>query len=105
MTETKAARERAPTHPGALLREDILPAMGVSISKAAKDLGISRQNLHRILREEGPITPEMALRLGSYCRNGPDLWIRMQNAYDLWRLKQDLEEDLKEIENSSPVAA
>ncbi len=99
MTELK----RAPTHPGALLREDVLPAMGVSISRAARDMGTSRQNLHRILREEGPVTADMAVRLGAYCRNGPDLWLRMQAAYDLWHARNTLKKEAREIEKRSPV--
>ena len=47
---------RAPTHPGAILREDVLPALGISVSQAARDLGISRQMLHRILAEEASVT-------------------------------------------------
>jgi addiction module HigA family antidote len=81
--------KRAPTHPGAILREDVLPAVGMSITGVAKALGVSRQQLHRIMAETAPVTPEMALRLGKFCGNGPDLWLRMQAAYDLWRARLD----------------
>ena len=67
-----AARQRPPTHPGALLRQDVLPALGVSVAAAARNLGISRQALQRILAERAPVTPAMALRLDRYCGNGPD---------------------------------
>ena len=87
-----------PTHPGALLREDVLPAIGISISKVAARLGVTRQTLHRILAEESAITPEMALRLGKFCGNGPDLWLRMQEAYDLWHAERRLRDELKGIE-------
>lgn len=81
---------RPPTHPGAILREDVLPALKLTVSQAARDLGVSRQLLHRVLNEQGPITPEMALKIGRLCGNGPDLWINMQAAHDLWHAKQKL---------------
>lgn len=74
---------RIPTHPGALLREDVLPALDISVSAAAAKLGVSRQMLHKILAEKAPVTPEMAVRLGKFCGNGPELWLRMQASHDL----------------------
>ncbi len=81
-----------PTHPGALLREDVLPALHISATAAARALGVSRQTLHAILAERAGVTPEMALRLGKLCGNGPGLWLRMQQARDLWRAERDLAE-------------
>jgi addiction module HigA family antidote len=89
--------KRAPTHPGAILREDVLPAVGMSITGVAKALGVSRQQLHRIMAETAPVTPEMALRLGKFCGNGPDLWLRMQAAYDLWRARLDHGQTIERI--------
>ena len=88
---------RAPTHPGALLREVVLPAMGVSISQAAREMGISRQQLHKILAEGRAVTAEMASRLGKYCRNGPELWLNMQSTYDLWYAQCELRDELEHI--------
>jgi addiction module HigA family antidote len=69
-TESPARRPlRAPTHPGALLREDVLPAIGEAVAGAAKKLGVTRRHLHRILAEKAPISPEMAIRLGKFCGN------------------------------------
>ena len=56
-------RRRPPTHPGELLREDILPAMGISVGEFARRIGVSRQVMHRILAETHGLTPEMALRM------------------------------------------
>ena len=89
--------QRCPTHPGAILREDVLPALKFSVSKAAHDLGITRQTLHRILAEKASITPEMAARLGRFCGNGPGLWLRMQQEYDLWRVERALAAKLRKI--------
>jgi addiction module HigA family antidote len=89
--------ERAPTHPGAILREDILPALGMSVVEAARHLKVSRQTMHRILAERTGVTPEMAVRLGKFCGNGPGLWLRMQQAHDLWRVEHELRDLIEEI--------
>jgi addiction module HigA family antidote len=88
---------RPPTHPGAILREDVLPALALSVSEAARQLGVTRQMLHRIIAEKSSITPAMAARLGRFCGNGPGLWLRMQQAYDLWRAERALGDALKKI--------
>ncbi len=93
----KSRASRQPTHPGALLREDVLPALGLSVSEAARQLGVTRQTLHRVIAEKVSITPEMAIRLGRFCGNGPDLWLRMQQASDLWRAERELGEALERI--------
>jgi addiction module HigA family antidote len=88
-----------PVHPGEILREDVLPALGINISEAARQLGVSRQTLHRILAETHSITPEMALRLGKFCGNGPGLWLRMQQRYDLWQASKRLRDVINKIPN------
>ena len=80
-----------PVHPGEILREDVLPSLEMPVSTAAKHLGVTRQQLHRILAGTASITPEMALRLGKFCGNGPDLWLRMQQRHDLWRAERLLD--------------
>jgi addiction module HigA family antidote len=69
MSTYKATRDltRMPTHPGEILKEDILPALNMPVATAARYLGISRQTLHRILAGTLPVTPPMALRLGKFC--------------------------------------
>lgn len=86
-----------PTHPGEILREDVLPALGLSVSEAARQLRITRQTLHKILAGTMSVTPEMAVRLGKFCGNGPNLWLNMQVAHDLWAAKQRLKHELKSI--------
>ena len=90
-------QRRRPTHPGEILREDVLPSLGLSVSEAARQLRVSRQTLHRILAGTSAITPEMAVRLGKFCSNGPGLWLRMQEAYDLWNAERRLAKELKKI--------
>jgi addiction module HigA family antidote len=102
MTTTRNAgnpllRGLRPTHPGELLREDVLPALGKSKTEIAKLLGVSRQALYDILSEKQPITPGMALRIGKLCGNGPDLWINMQRAYDLAAAEKELASEIAKI--------
>lgn len=98
---TKHPINRPPIHPGEILREDVLPALGLSVSEAAQRLGISRQQLHRVLAGTHPITTEMALRIGKFAGNGPGLWLRMQQAYDLWHAEQRMKDELSRIETAA----
>ena len=86
-----------PSHPGTLLREDVLPALRLTVKEAAETLGISRQTLHAILSGKSAVTPEMAVRLGKFCGDGPGIWLRMQQAHDLWQAEKDLAEVIKKI--------
>jgi addiction module HigA family antidote len=79
------------------LRDDVLPALGMSVSDVAAALGVTRQTLHRILAGATAVSPEMALRLGKFCGNGPDLWLRMQEAYDLWHAERRIAGELASI--------
>ena len=89
--------KREPTHPGELLREDVLPALKMNVSQAARELGVSRQLLHRILAGKAAVTPEMAVRLGKWAGNGPHLWLAMQHAYDVWHAERALVKELEQI--------
>jgi antitoxin HigA-1 len=99
----KRPLKRPPVHPGEILREDVLPALKLSVSETARRLGVSRQQLHRVLACTHPITTDMALRIGKFAGNGPELWLRMQQAYDLWHVERRMEEDLSKIEPAAPV--
>lgn len=83
--------DRCPTHPGALLREDLIPAVGKSKSEIARLLGISRQHLYEILNESKPVSAATAVRLGKLFGNGPLLWTRMQAAYDAWHAEREID--------------
>jgi addiction module HigA family antidote len=88
---------RCPTHPGKVLRDTVLPSLRLTVKDAAAQLRVSRQTLHRILAGEVSITPQMAVRLGKFCGNGPGLWLRMQQAHDLWLAERALAEELEHI--------
>lgn len=99
-------RKRSPTHPGAILREDVLPQLsGMSVSAFARLLGVSRQTLHAVLAERSGITAEMALRLGTLLGNGPQLWMDMQSRHDLWRAEQKLHEELAQMQPLEQLVA
>jgi len=78
-------------HPGELLREDILPALGRPKTEIARLLGISRQTLYDILDEKHPVTAAMAIRLGKLCGNGPTLWLNLQKRFDLERASREVD--------------
>jgi len=84
-----------PTHPGELLREDLIPATGRSKAEIARLLGISRQHLYDILRERKPVSAAVAVRLGKLFGDGAAVWVRMQGAYDTWHAER--EEDVSRI--------
>src|SRR5258706_13777429 len=78
----KRGKNRCPTHPGALLRDDIIPATGRTKAEIAGLLGISRQHLYDILRERKPVSPAIAVRLGKLFGDGRGIWTRMPAASD-----------------------
>lgn len=90
-TIAKRSADRCPTHPGAMLREIVLPAMPVSKSDFAKSLGISRQALYDLLAEKQPVTPNMAVRLGIVFEQSAASWLNMQSAYDLWHAERQID--------------
>jgi antitoxin HigA-1 len=93
----KGNSDRPPTHPGEILREDVLPALKMAVSTAAAQLGVSRAMLHRILSGTHGVSPNMALRLGKFCGNGPELWLNMQRAHDLWHAEREMRSELARI--------
>ena len=97
----KRPLKRPPVHPGEILREDVIKGLGLSVSESARRLGVSRQQLHRILACTHPITTEMALRIGKFAGNGPGLWLRMQQAYNLWHAENKMTAELSRIETIS----
>ncbi|HEY0106444.1 MAG TPA: HigA family addiction module antitoxin [Rhizomicrobium sp.] len=94
---TEPKIERRPTHPGELFRDIVLPELKLSVSEAARQLGVSRQTLHAIMSGRSAVTAEMALRFGRFCGNGPGLWMRMQQAFDLWQAQTQLKGELDRI--------
>jgi antitoxin HigA-1 len=94
----KRHKKTPPTHPGQILRDDVFPALGLGVSEAAQELGISRQMLHKVLAGRAGVSPEMALRIGKFCGNRPEVWLRLQQAHDLWHAERSIEPELKRIQ-------
>ena len=83
--------DRCPTHPGAFLREIVVPAMPASKAEIARALGVSRQSLYDVLSEKQPVTPAMAVRLGTVFETSAASWLNMQSAYDLWHAERQID--------------
>ena len=80
---------RRPTHPGAVLREDVLPALAMTQTEFAARLGVSRLTVSEILHEKRPLTPELAARIAKLLNTTTDSWLRMQASLDLWAIGQN----------------
>lgn len=88
MSKSMRNPDRRPTHPGAILREDVLPHLRMTQKEFADRLGVSRLTVSEVIHEKRSVTADMAMRLGRLLGNGPEIWLRMQQAVDLWELEQ-----------------
>lgn len=93
MSDKRSLRDlnREPVHPGAILGDIVLADDGFSKTELAAALGISRQMLHGLLTGKHAITAEMAVKLGHVLGNGPGIWLRMQQGYDLWHAERSVD--------------
>jgi len=82
--------KRRPTHPGAILREDVLPALGLSQVQLANHMGVSRLTVSELVHEKRGLSAEIAIRLAMVLRTTPETWMRMQQAVDLWEAQRDV---------------
>ena len=81
-------RMHNPPHPGEILKEDVLPKLGLTVGQFAAHLGVSRPHFSKVLNGRAGVTAEMDLKLSEALGQPPGLWIRMQAAYDLWQAEQ-----------------
>ena len=84
-------------HPGVLLRDEVLPALGITVTQAAADLRVTRQTLHRVLAGTAGVTAEMALRLDRLTGIAAATWLCMQQDCDLQRTRMLLVDDIRRI--------
>jgi addiction module HigA family antidote len=89
--------KRRPTHPGEMLREDFLPDYGLTVSRLAEVLGVSRQSINELLRSRRAVSPEMSLRLARLFGNSPEFWLNAQRSVDLWDAAQAIKKDVSRI--------
>lgn len=78
---------RRPTHPGEILREDVLPALGITQAVFASYLGVSRLTVSEVLHEKRGVSAEMAVRIARVIGGTPQSWLHMQEAVDIWEVE------------------
>jgi len=79
---------RKPTHPGEILREDVIKPLGLTVTEAAKHLGVTRKTLSALVNCKASMSPQMAVRVGKATRTSPESWLTMQAKLDLWLAEQ-----------------
>ncbi len=79
---------RVPTHPGAVLREDVLLPLGLTVTRAAKLLGVGRKTLSKLVNERTSLTADVALRIAKATGTSPESWLDMQQKSDLWEARK-----------------
>ncbi len=92
------ARQVRPIHPGEMLREDFMPDFGLSVSRLATALRVSRQSVNELVRERRAVSPEMALRLSRLFGNSAEFWLNAQRAIDLWDTEQASGPEIQRVE-------
>ena len=80
--------KRKPVHPGNLFKEEVLVPLGLTVTQAAVNLGVSRKALSELLNGRSSLSPEMAIRIGKATKTSPESWINMQTKLDLWKIEQ-----------------
>jgi addiction module HigA family antidote len=95
-------RKRRPTHPGEILREDVIPALNITQGEFARTIGVSRRTVNEILQEKRPVTVDTAHRLARALGTSPDVWLSLQQDVDLW---DALQEKKGEYERIKPLKA
>jgi antitoxin HigA-1 len=88
-------RMHNPAHPGEVLKDLYLQPLNLSVTDAAKHLGITRKTLSQLVNAQAGVSPAMALRLAKVFNTTPDSWLNMQKNYDLWQVQQSL--DLSDV--------
>ena len=88
-----------PPHPGETLKEDVLPALGLTVTQAAEQLGVSRVTLSRMINGHAAISAEMAIRLAQWLGGSAEIWLRLQLQYDLWHAEKNSKVKIKPAES------
>ena len=90
-----------PPHPGKVLKDGVFADTGVTVTDAAEALGITRAALSRVLNGKAAISADMALRLAQWLDTGPEVWVNMQAAYDLWQAKKKPRPKIKPLRHAA----
>ena len=97
--------KRRPTHPGELLREETLPAAGLTPSELAARLGVSQRGINAVLNERRAVSPDLAHRLARVFKTTPEFWLRLQEAVDIWDAWQANRQEYDRLKPVSERAA
>jgi antitoxin HigA-1 len=97
------ARMHNPPHPGEMLKEDVLPALGLTVTDAAEQLGVSRVAFSRVINARAAISAELAIRLAQWLGGSAEIWLRAQLQYDLWHAEQKSTAKVKPAKSMSAV--
>jgi antitoxin HigA-1 len=95
--------KRKPTHPGKVLLEDVMKPLGITITEAAKGLGVSRKTVSEIVNGRAALSPEMAVRIGKATNTSPQSWLVMQTKLDLWLVMQKEPKGVVRFKRSNAV--
>lgn len=79
---------RKPTHPGEVLREDVIKSLGLTVTEAARRLRVTRKTLSALINCKASLSPEMAVRIGKATKTSPESWLYMQAKLDIWVAEQ-----------------
>ena len=95
--------ERKPTHPGEVLLEDVIKPLGLTITDAARALGVTRKTLSEFVNQKSGLSSEMALRIARATDTSPESWIGMQSKLDLWYARQHEPDNVRPLQQATPV--
>jgi len=96
-TIESSGRMHSPAHPGEILAEMYMGPLGVTVTRAADALGVSRKHVSAIVNGRAPVTPDMAARLAGVFGTEPDIWINLQAQHDLWQVRQQARPKVKRL--------
>lgn len=98
-------RKRRPTHPGEFLREVVMPELGISRAEFAASLGVSRRIINELMQARRPVTVDMAHRLARALKTSLEVWLKMQQAVDVWDAQQQHQHHYNKIKAIRPKRA
>lgn len=98
-------RMHNPPHPGLTIREDVLPDLGLTVTDAAQQLGVSRVALSRVINGRAAISADMAIRFAQWLGGDAEIWLRLQMQYDLWQAEKKTRAMVKPVIRNDLTAA
>jgi addiction module HigA family antidote len=96
-TIESSGRMHSPAHPGEILKEMYMAPLGVTVTKVADALGVTRKHVSAIVNGRAPVTPDMAVRLAGVFGTEPEIWVNLQAQYDLWLVRQQARPKVKQL--------